>query len=63
MNFRTSSYSDWATPVVPVVKKNGRIMLCGDYHSTVNQSVKHFTYLLPTVNIVLATMIGGTIFS
>lgn len=56
-------YSDWATPVVPVIKKNGSIRLCGDYRSTVNQAVKQFTYPLPTVNEVLATMTGGTIFS
>jgi len=27
--------SDWATPVVPIVKQNGQIRICGDYKTTV----------------------------
>ncbi|KAG8176900.1 hypothetical protein JTE90_000485 [Oedothorax gibbosus] len=42
--------SEWATPVVPVVKRDGSIRLCGDYRCTVNKSVKPYTYPLPTVN-------------
>ncbi|GFW10464.1 uncharacterized protein K02A2.6 [Trichonephila clavipes] len=25
------TYSDWATPVVPVIKQNGNLRICGDY--------------------------------
>ncbi|KAG8172840.1 hypothetical protein JTE90_002921 [Oedothorax gibbosus] len=56
------SSSEWATPVVPVVKGDGSIRLCGDYRCTVNKSVKPYTYPLPTVNEVLSTVAGGKVF-
>ncbi|XP_049511265.1 uncharacterized protein K02A2.6-like [Dermacentor silvarum] len=37
---KPTQYSDWATPIVVVRKKDGSLRICGDYRSTVNQSVK-----------------------
>ena len=33
-------FSRWATPIVPVPKKDSRLCLCGDYKVTVNQSLE-----------------------
>ncbi len=34
------AYSDWAGPIVPVLKSDGRIRLCGDYKLAANQAIK-----------------------
>lgn len=60
---RPVSFSEWATPVVPIVKKTGDIRLCGDYRSTVNQATESDTYPMPTANEVFATIAGGRYFS
>lgn len=61
--FMPVKYSRWATPVVPVIKKDGSIRLCGDYRCTANTAVKPDTYPLPTVNELFATLAGGTVFT
>ena len=60
---RPVSFSEWATPVVPIVKKSGDIRLCGDYRSTVNQATESDTYPMPTSNEVFATIAGGKFFT
>ena len=37
-------FSEWATPVVPILKGDGSIRLCGDYKVTVNRETKVDTY-------------------
>ena len=56
-------HSNWAAPVVPVLKQNGTIRLCGDYRITVNQASKVDTYPLPKVEDLFAAMSGGKVFT
>ena len=56
-------FSDWAAPIVPVVKSDGTIHICGDYKLTANQVAKLDTYPLPRIEDLYAVLSGGTIFS
>ncbi|KAJ8351939.1 hypothetical protein SKAU_G00234150 [Synaphobranchus kaupii] len=40
-------FSDWAAPIVPVLKDDGNVRICGDYKLTVNQASQLDTYPLP----------------
>ena len=56
-------FSPWATPVVPILKGDGSIRLCGDYKVTVNRETVTETYPLTRVEDLLASLGGGTAFS
>ena len=56
-------YSEWATPIVPVVKPSGKIRICGDYRMTVNKYTKQQHYPIPRTEYLIAKMAGGKIFS
>ena len=55
-------FADWAAPVVPVVKSDGGVRLCGDYKVTINIASKLDKYPLPRINL-LASLAGGKSFS
>jgi hypothetical protein len=55
--------SQWAAPIVPVLKKNNKIRICGDYKTTVNQATPSETYPLPTAEQLFANLSGGKYFS
>ena len=42
--------SEWATPIVPVLKKDGTIRVCGDFKLTVNQATLTEVYPLPRID-------------
>ena len=56
-------HSDWAAPIVPVVKKDGSVRICGDYRLTVNHAAKPDTYLLPCADDIFASLSGDKTFS
>ncbi|XP_024893887.1 uncharacterized protein LOC112468774 [Temnothorax curvispinosus] len=55
--------SEWATPIVPVLKKNGQVRLCGDYSVTLNPQLVVDEHHLPTADELFTSMEGGTVFS
>ena len=50
-------HSDWATPIVPVPKKDGKFRICGDYKVTVNPVLDIDQHPLPRPEI-FATLAG-----
>ena len=50
-------FSKWAAPIVPVVKKNGTVRICGDFIVTVNKALLTESYPLPRVDEVLSTLV------
>ena len=57
------SFSDWACPMVPVVKPNGKIRICGDYKLTANKAIRTDSYPLPIPQELLSTLSGGKFFA
>ena len=55
--------SDWPAPIVPVLKQDGSVRICGDYKMTVNKAVVVETYPLPRVEDLLASIGNGKVFS
>ena len=55
--------SDWVAPIVPVVKSDGSIRICGDFHVTVNKIAKTNVYTLPKIEDLFACLRGGQTFT
>ncbi|XP_053619708.1 uncharacterized protein K02A2.6-like [Plodia interpunctella] len=56
-------YSEYGTPIVPVIKKSGEIRICGDYKVTVNPKLRREPYPLPRIEELFAALSGGEQFS
>ena len=57
------THSQWAAPVVPVPKGDGKIRLCGDYKVTINPVLEIDKYPLPKPDDLFATLSGGQRFT
>ena len=56
-------FSKWAAPIVPVVKNDGSVRICGDYKITVNQATKGDAHPIPRIDELFAKLSGGKVFS
>ena len=55
--------SNWASPAVNVLKKDGSLRICGDFSATVNPVLQKFCYPLPSIEDVISQMNNAKIFS
>nr|XP_022323016.1 uncharacterized protein K02A2.6-like [Crassostrea virginica] len=55
--------SEWATPIVAVPKKNGKVRICGDFKVTINPQLNVDQYPLPKIEDIFASLSGGQHFS
>ncbi len=56
-------FSDWAAPIVPVLKDDGTVCICGDYKLTINQAAKLETYPIPRVEYLFSMLAGVKTFT
>ena len=47
-------FSNWAAPIVAVLKLNVKVRICGDFHVSVNPALKLDRYPIPKVEDLLA---------
>ena len=57
------THSEWAAPIVPVLKPDGTVRICGDFKTTVNRVAMLEKYPIPKTEDLLATMGGGEKFT
>ncbi|XP_060519138.1 uncharacterized protein K02A2.6-like [Cylas formicarius] len=58
-----TEFSKWATPIVPILKKNGGIRICGDFKVTLNSQLEFQQFPLPRIEYLFSQLEGGMKFS
>ena len=56
-------YSEWATPIVRVMKSDGTVRVCGVYKLTVNKVSKLDGYPIPKLADLYRKLVGGQTFT
>ena len=56
-------HSEWAVPIVPVPKKDGKFRICGDCKVTVNPVLEVDQHPLPLPEEIFASLLGGQKFT
>ncbi|GFR87683.1 Pol polyprotein [Elysia marginata] len=54
--------TDWCSPMVPVLKKNGEVRICTDFKN-LNKHLKRERYRVPTADFLIHKLTGSTVFS
>ncbi|XP_058809863.1 uncharacterized protein K02A2.6-like [Phymastichus coffea] len=55
--------SEWATPIVPIFKDNGKIRICGDFKVTINKHLLSDKYGLHIIDDIFFKLQGGSKFN
>ena len=55
--------SEWATPIVPVLKQNGEVRICADFKVTVNPQLITVRHPAPSFDHAIANLQGGEKYS
>ena len=56
-------FADWAAPILPVLKGDQTVRICGDFKQTINQASKLDKYPIPRIEDLFVGLAGGTCFS
>lgn len=56
-------HSDWGTPLVPILKEDGNLRICGDYKVTINKWLVDYKHTLPRIDEIFAALNGGELFT
>ncbi|XP_045541460.1 uncharacterized protein K02A2.6-like [Papilio machaon] len=56
-------YSEYASPIVPVLKRNGSVRICADYSVSINKQLVVEQFPLPTVHELFSKLHGGEQFT
>ncbi|KIH64216.1 reverse transcriptase [Ancylostoma duodenale] len=57
------THSEWAAPIVSVRKSNGKLRMCADFSTGLNNALESFDYPLTVPEDIFATLNGGAVFS
>lgn len=60
---RPVDHAEYASPIVPVLKRDGSVRICADYSITINKQLNIDQYPLPTVNELFSKLYGGNQFT
>jgi hypothetical protein len=52
-------FSDWAATIVPVLKSDGRVRICGDYKVTINRAARLEKHPIPRIEELFTSLAGG----
>ena len=55
--------AEWAAPIVPIMKEDGTIRVCGDYKVTANQAIFVESHPIPRLEELFTKMSGGVVFT
>ena len=56
-------FADWAAPIVPVLKGDQTVRICGDFKQTLNRASKLDRYPIPRIEDLFSGLAGGKLFS